>query len=68
MIMNQQTANFKFHFDRLQNTASRLSSNQVDIDELESLIEASVESKKFCEKRIEAVKASVQRLLQNDSE
>lgn len=66
--MNDETENFKFHYERLQSIANRLQGGDVDIDELEDLVKQSLDSKKYCEKRIKSVKDSVESMLKSEEE
>ena len=54
---------FNYHFKRLEQHANRLQQANVDIDQLENMIRESKESKSFCEQRIEAVRQSLNSLL-----
>ena len=64
--MNKETENFKFHFDKLEEIAEKLQRSDVDIDELEQLVKQSLESKKYCEKRIKSVKESVESMFKTE--
>lgn len=55
---------FNFHYTRLQEIANKLQQGQVDIDELETLVKQSLESKQYCETRIARVKQAVDGLLE----
>jgi len=62
-VTNSTKDTFNFHFQRLEQHATRLQRADVDIDQLESMIKEAKESKTFCEQRIEAVRQSLNTLL-----